>query len=73
MTLHTVSEGTKSAANTSRVSGWWVFLFLVLAVVGAAYWYKNNPEMQWSAKLFNAVEAKSLLHNGNNDGEYIEY
>ncbi len=63
-----IGSSPKNTTEESGNSGMWLFVLLILAAVGA-YWYKQYGQ---NTKLFNTVEAKSLLDRGRNDGEYIE-
>jgi len=65
-----VSPKLNKSANTSGGLGWWIIVMLALAAGAVAYWYKNS---ETGAKLFNSVEAKSLLDRSQDDGAYIEY
>jgi len=66
-----VNGEEKSVSSTSSSAGWWLLIFVVL-VGSLAYWYRDSKRSQ---KLFNSVEATSLLHRTGrrSDDSYIEY
>jgi len=70
--LAALNVNGESGSKTSSSTGWWMLYWSIGLVLGSlVYWYRDSKS---SSKLFNSVEATSLLTRGRqqDDGSYVE-